>query len=293
MSTTPPIEFGAPGEGSNAAVPPKKVKLPPPPPTQRAPISVNGVEIPHAAISAEAQQHPAASPAEAFREAARALVIRELLLSEARTSGIAPAPHSDDRGRRETDEDAMIRALLEQEITTPKADAQACRRYYEKNRARFTTGRIFEARHILLAAPVSDTEARAKAKEQAAALIFELTADRSKFAELAGVFSACPSREQGGNLGQLTKGSTVPEFETVLNQLMPGQLWPVPVPTQFGYHIIELDRRIEGNQLPFDMVHDRVAAYLEAQSWSRAVSQFIGILMNNAVITGIDLEASS
>lgn len=292
MSTSP-IEYGARAEGTpNATIPPDKVKVPPPPPPQRAPISVNGVEIPHAAISAEAQQHPAASPSEAFREAARALVIRELLVSEARATGIAPDPQSDERGRRETDEDALIRALLERAVTTPKADTQACRRYYEKNRARFTTGRIFEARHILLAAPVGETEARAKARESAASLISELTADRGRFAELARTFSACPSREQGGNLGQLSKGSTVPEFETVLNQLMPGQLWPVPVPTQFGYHVIELERRIEGNQLPFDMVHDRIAAYLEAQSWSRAVSQYIGILMNDAVITGIDLEAA-
>jgi len=292
--SSPPIEFGAFAEGvANASVPPKKVKVPPPPPPQRAQITVNGVEIAHDAISAEAQQHPAASPAEAFREAARALVIRELLLAEARAGGIAAEPQSDDKGRRETDEDAMIRSLLAQRITTPKADAQACRRYYEKNRARFTTGRIFEARHILVAAPVGETEARAKAKETAASLIFELTGNRSKFAELARIFSACPSREQGGNLGQLSKGSTVPEFETVLNQLAPGQLWPVPVPTQFGYHVIELDRRIEGNQLPFDMVHDRIAAYLEAASWSRAVSQFIGILMNKAEITGIDLEPAA
>lgn len=291
--SSPPIEFGAPVEGAaNAAVPPKKVKLPPPPPQQRAPITVNGVEIDHAAISAEAQQHPAASPSEAFREAARALVIRELLLSEARAAGIAPEPQSDTRGRRETDEDALIRQLLEREVTTPRADAAACRRYYEKNRARFTTGRIHEARHILLAAAVGDAAARASAREKAATLIFELTADPSKFAELARVFSACPSREQDGNLGQLSKGSTVPEFETVLDQMMPGQLWPVPVPTQFGYHVIALDRRIEGNQLPFDMVHDRIAAYLEAQSWSRAVSQFIGILMHEAVITGIDVEAA-
>ena len=292
MSTSP-IEYGAKAEAANAALPPDKVKVPSPPRPQRPPISVNGVEISHAAISAEAQPHPAGAPAEAFRDGAGALVLRELLLSEARASGIAPQPQSDDRGRRETDDDAMIRQLLDQEVTTPKADAAACRRYYEKNRARFTTGRIFEARHILLAAPVGDTAARAKAREQAAALIHELTADRSKFADMAHTFSACPSREQGGNLGQLTRGSTVPEFETVLNQLMPGQLWPVPVPTQFGYHVIELERRIEGNQLPFDMVHDRVAAYLEAQSWSRAVAQFISMLMNGAVITGIDIEPAA
>lgn len=296
--TTPLIEFGATvvdGSGvANGAVPAKKVKLPAPPPSPKGPVvSVNGVAIPQDAISAEAQQHPAASPAEAFRQAARALVVRELLLGEARSLGLEPVPAKDDRGRRETDEDALIRELLEREIASPKADHAACRRYYDSNPARFASDTIFEARHILLAASLEDAPGRARAKAGAETIIAELTADPSQFAMLARKHSACPSKEQGGNLGQLTHGSTVPEFETILKALQPGQMCTVPVPTRFGYHVIQLDRVIPGARLPFDAVQDRIAVYLEASSWSRGVSQYIGLLAGKAKIIGIDINGAN
>ncbi len=287
--TNPLIEFGSPVAGAGFAVPPKRVKVPPPPRPEPSQISVNGVVISLEAINAEAQQHPAASPAAAFRQAAEALVVRELLLAEARTQTLATEPAVDDKGRRETDEDALIRTFLEEQIVTPVADEATCRRYYEGHRSRFTTGSIHEARHILLAAPVEDKAARSAAKETARHLISALTDDLSRFADLALEHSACPSREQGGNLGQLTAGSTVPEFENMLGQLVEGQLCPIPVPTRFGFHVIQLDRVIAGRQLPYEVVRDRVAVYLEASSWSRAVSQFIGILVERADIRGIEL----
>ncbi|MHB1108975.1 MAG: peptidylprolyl isomerase [Devosia sp.] len=288
------IEFGArvAGEAGTAdsAVPPNKVKLPAPPPKPDKPIvSVNGVAISRETISAEAQQHPASSPAEAFREAARALVVRELLLGEARSLGMAAEPAKDGKGRRETDDDALIRALLDQRIESPKADIAACRRYYDSNPGRFVSDTVFEARHILVAAPLDDGPARKQARATAQSLIDELTRDPSRFAKLARQHSACPSKEQGGNLGQLTQGSTVPEFETVLKALEAGQMSPVPAPTRFGYHVIQLDRVIAGSRLPFAAVRDRIAVYLEASSWSRAVSQYIGILAGKADIRGIDI----
>ena len=67
---------------------------------------------------------------------------------------------------------------------------------------------------------------------------------------------------------------------------------PTPVPTQFGYHVIRLDRVIPGAQLPFEAVAGRIAGWLEASSWSRAVAQYVGILAGEADITGISLHGS-
>lgn len=292
--TTTLIEFGArvadEGGTTDTAVPPNKVKLPPPPRRPDKPsVSVNGVAILQEAISAEAQQHPATSPAEAFRAATRALVVRELLLGEARSLGIQAEPTKDGRGRRETDDDALIRALLDQKIESPKADIAACRRYYISNPGRFASDTVFEARHILVAAPLDNEPARERAKATAQTLIVELTGDPSKFAMLARQHSACPSKKQGGSLGQLTRGSTVPEFETILKELEQGQMCPVPVPTRYGYHVVRLDRVIVGSCLSFEAACDRIAVYLEASSWSRAVSQYIGILAGKADIRGIDI----
>ncbi len=124
--------------------------------TARKRVAVNGIVILHDAISREAQNHVAQTPIMAWTAAARALVVRALLIGEARRIGIVAKPLSDERGRRETDEDAMIRSLVEQEVATPTADEDACRRYYEQNRRRFRSADIFEVAHILFAARGDD-----------------------------------------------------------------------------------------------------------------------------------------
>lgn len=253
-------------------------------------ISVNGVAIGLEALRQEAQNHPAASPQAALQAAARALAVRELLLQEARRQGLTPAPEQDELGRVETDEDALIRALLDQEIEVPTADEESCRRYYEKNAGRFRAEDLFEARHILLPALPGDAEAEGHAEALAAQLILRLTAEPGRFAELAEAHSACPSRAQGGHLGQLTRGQTVPEFETFLFNLEEGQLCPVPVRTRFGRHVLRLERKLVGARLPFEAVRAKIAAYLEAASWHRAVAQYLAILADEAEVVGVSLR---
>ena len=84
-------------------------------------VSVNGTVISRDAITREIQNHPASKPMLAWQQAARALVIRELLLQEAGRLGIEADPLTDDEGRRETDEEAQVRTLVEQEVHVPSA----------------------------------------------------------------------------------------------------------------------------------------------------------------------------
>jgi peptidyl-prolyl cis-trans isomerase C len=109
---------------------------------------------------------------------------------------------------------------------------------------------------------------------------------------LAAEHSACPSREQGGNLGQVTPGSTVAEFERALETMQEGELLMRPVETRFGFHVIFLERKIEGVQLPFEHVADRIAGWLEAASWSKVVAQYIALLVSRAEISGINLKTA-
>ncbi|MGK2741596.1 peptidylprolyl isomerase [Tepidicaulis sp. LMO-SS28] len=255
-------------------------------------IAVNGKTIEDKAIAAEAQNHPASGPDEAWEDAAYALAVRELLLQEAHRLGLKADEVRDAEGRLLMPEEALIETLLEQEVVAPRADEAACKRYYQNNRKRFRTPDLFEARHILLPAPPEDEAACRRAAAQAEALIEEITADPSRFAALAKAYSKCPSAEAGGNLGQLQKGQTVPEFETFLFELEEGQLCPVPVKTRFGAHVLLLERRIEGRQLPFEEVAGRISAYLEEASWRRAVAQYIAILAGQADIQGIDMEGA-
>ena len=140
------------------------------------PMTVNGVEISSAAIDAETQNHPAENVDNARQDAARALVVRELLLQEAGRIGLDPAPANDENGRRETDEDALIRQLLEDQVAVPEADEASCRRYYDHNLDRFRSPDIFEAAHILLSASPDEEEAYAAATREAETIIATVSA---------------------------------------------------------------------------------------------------------------------
>jgi peptidyl-prolyl cis-trans isomerase C len=252
-------------------------------------ISVNGAVITRATIAREVQHHPASRPIDAWQAAARALVVRELLLQEARRLAIAAEPRSDGAGRRETAEEALIRALYEREVTTPEPDPDACRRYYERNRKAFRSATLYEAAHILFAARRDQPRAFEEARTVAKAVLAELAQAPHRFGELARRHSACPSAAQGGNLGQITAGQTTPEFEQALTALAPGATSPAPVATRYGLHIIRLDRRIEGRELPFERVADRIADYLRDSVARRATAQYLARLVSRAEITGIAL----
>jgi len=257
-----------------------------------AKISVNGVGIAREAIAEEIQHHPAKAPIDAWHRAAEALVIRELLKQEVARQNITAEPVLDADGRRESDEEAAIRVLLEQNVQVPQADEAACRHYYENNRRRFRSGDLFEPAHILLAAAPGDLESREGAKRRAFELIAVLREEPSRFGELAREHSACPSGQQGGNLGQIGPGQTVLEFEAALARLGAGEMTHAPIESRFGFHIIRLERKIEGRELPFEAVHQRIADYLAASAYQRALAQYVAVLAAQATITGVELSGA-
>lgn len=257
---------------------------------QSGPIVVNGVTITRGAIAREVQNHPASKPADAWHSAARALVVRELLLQEAKRLAQMPAPIVDEAGRRETEEEAMVRQLVEQQIRIPAADDEVCRRIYESRRAVFRSSDLFAVRHILLAAAPGDTSARDKAKAEAQSMIAALTDAPDRFAEIALAASACSSRSNGGALGQISRGQTVPEFEQALADAPVGAVAPHPIETRYGFHIIFVDQRIDGETLPYDLVKTQIAARLSERAHYTAIQQYIAMLAGQAIITGIDLN---
>lgn len=95
-------------------------------------------------------------------------------------------------------------------------------------------------RHILIRTNefVSENEAMQRAHQ-----IRERLQNGAKFEELARLYSEDASAGKGGDLGWISPGETVPEFEQSMNQLAPNQI-SAPVRTQFGIHIIQvLERR--------------------------------------------------
>lgn len=248
-------------------------------------VRVAGEPIDEAEIAREMQFHRAADPHAAREAAATTLVIRELI---ARECARLELPIEALEG--ETEEEARVRILLAEAVETPEANEAALRQYYEANKARLHEPDRVRVRHVLLVAPPADTKARQRAQVQGEELIAALQAEPDRFIEFAMRHSACPSREQGGELGWIERGDTVPEFDRQLFMLKPG-LAGLTVETRYGHHVVEVLERIDGAALSFDEARDRIASYLETQARQNAVHQYLHILAEQYGVEGIALGA--
>jgi peptidyl-prolyl cis-trans isomerase C len=88
------------------------------------------------------------------------------------------------------------------------------------------------ARHILVATEkqANDLKTRIEGGED--------------FAALAKQHSSCPSGKSGGALGTFSQGQMVPEFDVVVFGDLPLNAVSAPVKTQFGWHLIQVDKRM-------------------------------------------------
>lgn len=251
-------------------------------------VFINDVEILERDIAKEMQHHTADTMDESKFYAAQALVIRELLLQRAATleldKDLTPMEN-------ESEEEALIRILIEKEVNIPSDDEESCRRYFESNRERFQTSPLVEASHILIAAAPDDDNKRDKAKSIAQAVVQRLVESPDSFAALAKEHSSCPSAEVGGSLGQLSKGQTVPEFEKVLFATQKIGLIERPIESRYGIHVVRMDHFEPGMPLEFDMVEKQVKMYLRETVHRKGVSQYITHLAGEADIKGITIEA--
>ncbi len=241
-------------------------------------VRVGEAVITEEAIARELQHHPAEEVANAWHNAARSLVIRELLLQKAEQLGI-----NDD------DEEVRLARVLEQELDVPEPDEAGCQRFYQANLSLFCSATIISASHILLAAAPDDVEERLRQEEAAHLLLKQLLEGRAQFGALAKQYSACESRHQGGSLGQLGKGQTVEEFERPLWHLQEG-LSPEVIETRYGYHLVRVDQRIEGEQLPFEYAKPKIRQYLLESVTRRAFRQYMQVLAYEVGVAGVDLE---
>src|SRR5699024_6319379 len=116
----------------------------------------------------------------------------------------------------------------------------------------------------------------------AEAMLKELRADPQLFAERARANSNCPSGKQGGQLGQLQRGSTVPEFEKAVFDTKRTGVLPNLVQTRHGFHIVAVDERIAGEPLPFEAVASQVADEMRRVTEEQALGQYVRVLAGQA-----------
>lgn len=183
-----------------------------------------------------------------------------------------------------TRKDIIINALIQKEVA-PKVTVNddEAKKFYDENINRFKQQESVKASHILVGVdPKATAEEKQKAKEKAEGLLKKVKAGED-FAALAKKESTCPSSAQGGDLGFFTRGQMVAPFEKAAFALKPGEVSDV-VETQFGYHIIKLTERKDGETVKFDETKDKIKEYLKGQKMQKAVADYIADLKTKAKV---------
>jgi peptidyl-prolyl cis-trans isomerase C len=241
-------------------------------------VSVNGVAIDEASIREEAELHTDVDdPIVAARQS---LAIRELLRQRAvELQLVSDNGHALD--------DAAVDRLLARDLSVPSATRADCERYYEGHLARFRRNDIVYASHILFA--VTGRVPLALLRHEAETALARVLAAPETFEGTAKEVSNCPSAGVGGSLGQLLRGDSVPEFELALFDTPDLGIMPRLINTRFGFHIVRIDRRVEGEQLPFEAVEADIARFLGERVMHKAMQQYVSVLASRARIEGVDL----
>jgi len=142
--------------------------------------------------------------------------------------------------------------------------AKEIENYYQANPEKFVRPKQIKVRHILLKADPKDAEGLAKARQNAESIREEASKGKD-FSQLAKQYSEDPgTRNRGGELGFISKGQVVPEFEEAAFGLKAGEISPV-IQTAYGLHIIKVDEIQEQKTDSLDTVKDQIKTLLQTR----------------------------
>ena len=189
-------------------------------------------------------------------------------------------------------------------IDTGKLEAQTAitpqelQGYYNQHLDEYRVPEQVKVSHVLIKTPLPgpdgkiDPKGVEEARKKAEDILNQLKA-RAKFEDLAKKYSEDPgSGKQGGSLGWIGRGRTVPEFEKTAFSLPKGQLSGL-VQSSYGYHIIRVDDKQQAHVKPLAEVKDQIETVLKQQKAQRAAENEANSLLNQAHTDGLDKAAAT
>ncbi len=164
----------------------------------------------------------------------------------------------------------MIEKAIEQEYAKIEISEEEISQYYEKNEALFFEPEKRKIRHILV-----------ETTEEAQIILNQLNDGIVDFDRLARDKSLCPSSERGGDLGYITQGQMVRDFELTAFSLEVGEISGI-VETEYGYHIIICDDIQKEHQPSFEEAKEDIINILKAQKQNTAIETLVAQLREDA-----------
>jgi peptidyl-prolyl cis-trans isomerase D len=170
--------------------------------------------------------------------------------------------------------------------------------YYNQHRDQYRMAEQAKVSHILIKTPLPgpdgkvDEKGVAEAQRRAEDLLKQLKAG-AKFEDLARKYSEDPgSAKEGGSLGWIGKGRTVPEFEKAAFSLPKGQISDL-VKSSYGFHIIRVDDRQDAHMKTLEEVKDQIEPILKQQKAQQIAQKQAEDLLQQAKTQGLDAAASA
>lgn len=152
-------------------------------------------------------------------------------------------------------------------VTIPDEDV---REYYDTHPEEFHKEKTVAARHILFKLDQNADEETQQEVKQKASDVLKLAREGQDFAELAKKYSEGPSKDAGGALGAFTRDSMVKPFADAAFEMKTGEISDL-VKTQFGWHIIKVEKVQPEVTEPFEKAKSKIRAELiSARSKSAA-----------------------
>ncbi len=177
-----------------------------------------------------------------------------------------------------------IKKLVEMEGgNKTKPSQKEISKFYNTNKDKFTTSESVHVRHILVTIDAKDDEKTKADKKAKIDNIHKQIVEGADFAEVAKNNSDCPSKENGGDLGEIKKGQTVRPFENAAFTQEINKIGPV-VTTEQGHHIIQVLGRTPGSTVKLDEVKGQIAQYLEQQKQADLFTKMTAKLRKNAAV---------
>ena len=170
--------------------------------------------------------------------------------------------------------------------------------YYNQHRDQYRVPEQAKVSHILIKTPLPgpdgkvDEKGVAEAQKRADDILKQLKAG-ANFEELAKKYSEDPgSAKEGGSLGWIGKGRTVPEFEKAAFSQPIGKVGDL-VKSSYGFHIIRVDARQDAHMKTLEEVNDQIEPILKQQKAQEIAQKQADDLLQQAKTKGLDAAAAA
>ncbi len=163
-------------------------------------------------------------------------------------------------------EELLVNYAVNKAVSSARVTDEEAKKFFDENPEQFAGQKTVNASHILVAD-----------EAQANDILAKINAGEISFEDAAKQYSSCPSSAEGGCLGDFGAGQMVPEFDQACFEMAEGELRG-PIKTQFGFHLIKLNKINDAQPMSFEEIKEQLKQSLLGEKQQQAYQSKINQL---------------